>query len=73
MIFCFLLTKLVATFCPCPQNFPETKFKSNRLISLVEDIAVQSNIDSFMLLVSLLCKSIMKMNKLGKTNKKRTF
>lgn len=52
--FCDILTKLVATFCPCPQIFPETKFKSNRLISLVEDIAGQPNIDSFMLLVTTL-------------------
>lgn len=60
----------MATFYPCPQNFPEIKFKSNRLISLVEDIAGQSNIDSFMLLVITLMQVYNENEQVGKNKYK---
>lgn len=46
-VYCDILAKDVAAFCPCLiKNLPEAKFKSNDLISLVEDISRQPNIDS---------------------------
>lgn len=39
-VYCDILAKGVAAFCPCLiKNLPEAKFKSNDLISLVEDIS----------------------------------
>ena len=36
----------MTAFWPCPKNLPEPKFKSNGLISLVEEISRQPTIDS---------------------------
>lgn len=39
-VYCDILAKDVAAFCPCLiKNLPEAKFKSNDLITLVEDIS----------------------------------
>lgn len=43
---CGILAKYVAAFCPCPRNLPVTKFESNGMISLVEKISRQPNVDS---------------------------
>lgn len=42
----YFLAKNVAAFCSGPKNLPEAELKSNGLISLVEEIPRQSNIDS---------------------------
>lgn len=36
--FCDILAKHLATFCPYPNNLPETKLKNNGLNSLAEEI-----------------------------------
>lgn len=43
---CYISAKIMAAFSPCPKNFPEAKFKSNEIISLVEENSRQSNIES---------------------------
>lgn len=43
---CTILGKTVATFYLCPKNLPEAKWKSNKLISLVEEISRQPDVDS---------------------------
>lgn len=35
--FCFILTKSVAVFCPCPETFFEAKLKTFRLKALEEE------------------------------------
>lgn len=40
----YILTKNLATFCPCPENLSEIKFKSSELTYLVEEIQRQDNI-----------------------------
>lgn len=44
--FCDILAKDVAALGYCPENLPEDKLKGNGLISLVEEISVQPNIDT---------------------------
>lgn len=40
------MAKDVADFGYCPENLPEDKLKGNGLISLVEEISIQPNIDT---------------------------
>lgn len=41
----------MTVFCPCPENLPETKLKSNTLISLVGEVLRQPNINSVLWLL----------------------
>lgn len=43
----------MVAFCPFPKNLPVVKFKSNRLISLVEEISSQSNTNSIVWLLGI--------------------
>ena len=45
-LFCDILAKNAAVFCPCPKDMPEADLESNGLISKAEKTARQPNIDS---------------------------
>lgn len=46
------MAKNVTAFFPCPKNFQKAKSKSNRLISLVEDIPKQLTINCYVVLMT---------------------
>lgn len=50
-LFCGVLTKNMAAFCPCPKNLLRAKFKSYGLNSWVGQISRQPNINSIMWLL----------------------
>lgn len=42
---CDTLAKNLVAFCTCPKNLPECRLKSNELISLVEGMSRQHNVE----------------------------
>ena len=64
-VFCGILVKNVATFCPCLKSLPGAKVKRLRLIALTKEVSKKLSRD-FVLWLSLMKRSLNKHGKLRK-------
>ena len=64
-LFCGILVKNVATFCPCLESLPEAKVKRLRLIASTKKVSKKLSRD-FVFWLSLMKRSLNKHSKLRK-------
>ena len=64
-LFCAILVKNVATFCPCLKSLPEAKVKRLRLVTLTKEASERPIID-FVLWLNLMKSILNKHSKLRK-------
>ena len=69
-LFCDILVKNVAAFCPCLKSLPEAKVKRFRLIALKKEVSKQPGVNSavWLLRFTLIKNILMKRSKPRKEN-----